>query len=201
MFSPLAHSAPPPLQQANVVGFLIDTSIPMNSNSQTPPKAAGNRRAGPQGTQLFSAEELRQFASESDSLPAGRASVHEPVLERLSANLGGKRSTVRAGRQTIGRSKENDIVIDDHTVSSLHAWIINQHGRCVIMNTLSTNGTFVNDKRIHEVLLKHGDHIRLGQVEFVFLTRESDAASSTHSRWIVVGSTLAGLAVLAWWLI
>lgn len=174
----------------------------MNSNGQTPPKAAGKRPSGPQGTQLFSAAELRQFASESESLSASRASVHEPVLERVSANLDGKRFTLRAGRQTIGRGGENDIIVDDPSVSSSHAWIINQHGRCAIMNTLSTNGTFVNDKRIHETVLKHGDHVRLGQAELVFLTRErDDAASSTHSRWIVAGLTLAGFAVLAWWLI
>jgi pSer/pThr/pTyr-binding forkhead associated (FHA) protein len=68
------------------------------------------------------------------------------------------------------------------------------------MNTLSTNGTFVNDKRIHETILKHGDHIRLGQAEFAFLTRERGAAGWPRPRWIAAGVlALAGLGALAWW--
>ncbi len=70
------------------------------------------------------------------------------------------------------------------------------------MNTLSTNGTFVNGKRIHEAILKHNDRIQLGQIEFVFLTRELDAVNPTRPRWILAGALiLIGLAVLAWWLI
>ena len=174
----------------------------MNSRGQTPPRPAGRRSSGPQGTQLFSAAELRQYASEAGLGSDGRASVHEPVLEGVSAGLEGRRFSLRSGRQTIGRGGDNDITVDDPSVSSSHAWIINQHGHYVIMNTLSTNGTFVNDKRIHEAILKHGDHIRLGQAEFVFLTRERGVPGGARLRWIAAGLLmLIGLGVLAWWLI
>ncbi len=174
----------------------------MNSDVQTPARPGGRRTAGPQGTQLFSAEELRRYARETELASDGRASVHEPVLDGVSAGLEGRRFSLRSGRQTIGRGGGNDILIDDPGVSSSHAWIINQHGHHVIMNTLSTNGTFVNDKRIHEAILKHGDRIRLGQAEFVFLTRERDAADKTRMRWIGFGFgllTLGGLGALTWW--
>jgi len=174
----------------------------MNSPAQTPLRPVGKRSAGPQGTQLFSAAELRQYASEAELGSDGRASVHEPVLEGISAGLEGHRFSLRSGRQTIGRAGSNDFVVDDPSVSSGHAWIINQHGHYVIMNTLSTNGTFVNDKSIHEAILKHGDHIRLGQAEFVFLTRERGIAGTVRLRWVVTGVlVLAGLGVLAWWLV
>jgi hypothetical protein len=173
----------------------------MNSRGQTPPRPAGNRPAGPQGTQLFSAAELHQYASEAELGVDGRASAHAPVLEGASAGLEGQRFSLRPGRQTIGRGGDNDIIVVDPRVSSSHAWIINQHGHCVIMNTLSTNGTFVNDKRIHETILKHGDHIRLGQAEFVFLTREHGAPDGMRLRWVALGLLmLAGLGALAWWL-
>ena len=172
----------------------------MNSDVQTPARSGGRRTAGPQGTQLFSAEELHQYASETGLASDGRASVHEPVIEGVGEGLEGRRFSLRSGRQTIGRGGDSDIVIDDPSVSSSHAWIINQHGHHVIMNTLSTNGTFVNDKRIHEAVLKHGDRIRLGQAEFVFLTRERGAAGTTRLRWIGFGLlTLGGLGALAWW--
>ena len=70
------------------------------------------------------------------------------------------------------------------------------------MNTLSTNGTFVNDKRIHEVMLRHGDHVRLGQAEFVFLTRERGVVTDGPLRWIAGGLlVLILVGVFAWWLV
>ena len=172
----------------------------MNSRVQTPSPLDGGRSAGPQGTQLFSTEQLRQYAIEAEPESSGRASAHEPVFEGVSAGLEGRRFSLRPGRQTIGRGGDNDIRIDDPSVSASHAWVINQHGHYVIMNTLSTNGTFVNDRRIHEAILKHGDHIRLGQAEFAFLTRERGVVGTRRLRWIAAGLvTLGGLGALAWW--
>lgn len=172
-----------------------------NPRNVTPP-ASPRRPSGPQGTQLFSADELNRLAVEAGAASDGRASVHEPVLEGANAGLEGRRFSLRAGRQTIGRRDDNDIVIGDLSVSSAHAWIMNQQGHYVIMNTLSTNGTFVNGKRVHEATLKHGDRVRLGQVEFVFLTREPGQHSHARSIAIALGVVaLAALAVLAWWLL
>ncbi|MHA6204777.1 FHA domain-containing protein [Dyella soli] len=167
-----------------------------------PPPAPWKRRSGPQGTRLFSAEELSRLARASGPASDGRASVREPVLEGLNEGLEGHRFSLRPGRQTIGRRDDNDIVIGDQSVSSAHAWVMNQQGHYVVMNTLSTNGTFVNGRRVHEATIKHGDRIRFGQVEFVFLTREP--GQRTHVRLYALAAgllVLAGLAALAWWLL
>lgn len=162
------------------------------------------RSSGPQGTRLFSAEELRQQATVVAIAPTGRASVQEPVLEAVGDGPA-HRYTVRPGRQAIGRRGDNDIVLDDPSVSASHAWIMNQQGHYVIMNTLSTNGTFVNGQRVHEALLHHGDRIRLGLAEFVFLTH--DRARGGGSRWrrlalgLGVVVALAALGALGWWLL
>jgi pSer/pThr/pTyr-binding forkhead associated (FHA) protein len=87
-------------------------------------------------------------------------------------------------------------------VSATHAWIINQHGHYVLMNTLSTNGTFVNDKRIHETVLAHGDRIRFGQAEFSFLTHERGPQNVRifgYAAAAVLG--LLALAGLTWWML
>ena len=174
----------------------------MDNPRNITPSASSRRSSGPQGTQLFSADELNRLAVEAGAASDGRASVHEPVLEGANAGLEGKRFSLRAGRQTIGRRDDNDIVIGDLSVSSAHAWIMNQQGHYVIMNTLSTNGTFVNGKRVHEATLKHGDRVRLGQVEFVFLTREPGQHSHKRGIAIALGVVaLAAIAVLAWWLL
>jgi hypothetical protein len=160
----------------------------------------GRRSSGPQGTQLFSADELNKLALETAPVSDGRASAKEPVLEGIHGALQGRRFSLRAGRQTIGRRDDNDIVINDLSVSSAHAWIMNQQGHYVVMNTLSTNGTFVNNKRVHEATIRHGDLIRFGQVEFVFLTREPGASRRARVSWFALAAVaLMGLGALAWW--
>ncbi|MFO7582793.1 FHA domain-containing protein [Guyparkeria sp.] len=154
-----------------------------------------NRSAGPQGTMLFQADTLQTRAGEAESRRDTRATVAEPVLEGRSPGIEGQRFTLRAGRQTLGRRGNNDIVLEDASVSSSHAWILNQQGHHVIMNMLSTNGTFVNDKRVHEATLKHGDRIRLGQAEFVFLTREEGAGRVGPRHWLVGGLLVAAMAL------
>jgi len=169
----------------------------MSESTPTPSRRSDQRSLGPQGTRFFSTEALRQYASDAAD---GAISTRAPVLEGTSPGLEGRRFAIRRGRQKIGRQLDNEIVIDDMSVSGCHAWITQQHGRCIIMNTLSTNGTFVNDKRIHEVVLHHGDHIRLGQAEFVFLTRELGQPRHRYRRWIGAAVVLLLVAgVVAWW--
>ena len=172
----------------------------MEKSHQSSSSTTGRRSSGPQGTQLFSADELNKLALESASFSDGRASANEPVLEGMQGALQGRRFSLRAGRQTLGRRDDNDIVINDLSVSSAHAWIMNQQGHYVVMNTLSTNGTFVNNKRVHEATIRHGDLIRFGQVEFVFLTREPGASKRARLTWsAVLAAAVAGLSALAWW--
>ncbi len=174
----------------------------MSDRGQAPLPRTGGRPAGPQGTRFFPAGELRKYASEAGDGADGRASAHQPVLVGSSAGVEGRRFVLRPGRQAIGRRADNDIVLDDLSVSASHAWITNQHGRCIVMNTLSTNGTFVNDRRVHEALLQDGDRVRLGQAEFLFLTRERGASGKAFGRWVGIGLSLAvAAAALAWWFV
>lgn len=173
----------------------------MSSPGQTLPHRAVEKSSGPQGTRLFSTQALRQYAGETEFAPDGPASTRQPVLEGLSPGLESLRFPLRQGRQTIGRRTDNDIIVDDSSVSGSHGWIIIQPEHYVIMNTLSTNGTYVNDRRVHEASLKHGDHVRLGEAEFRFLTREQDASPALRPRWIAWGLLLLGAAAIAWWLI
>lgn len=65
---------------------------------------------------------------------------------------------------TIGRSSENDIVINDAKVSRTHLQLVqNDNGICSVVNLSSTNGTFVNGQKITgEVQLQQHDVIRIG---------------------------------------
>lgn len=76
----------------------------------------------------------------------------------------------------IGRSTQNDVVIDDPHISRIHARIIRQRGVFLLEDLNSTNGTFVNERRVvHPVVLQAGDTIRLGpNVRLRFVGPESD---------------------------
>ena len=64
---------------------------------------------------------------------------------------------------TIGRSKDNDITIDDASVSRHHATIIQTASGIVISDNGSSNGTFINGNRIHgEQALSTNDILKLG---------------------------------------
>ena len=52
-------------------------------------------------------------------------------------------------RQSVGRTKENDLVIEDPSISKIHAALtVNGDGRLVVADTGSTNGTFIENSRI-----------------------------------------------------
>lgn len=68
---------------------------------------------------------------------------------------------------SVGRDSSNDIVVDNKIVSRHHAhFMINSQGQVVIKDLGSPNGTFVNDKKITEVILVPGDVVKLGNVIF-----------------------------------
>lgn len=68
----------------------------------------------------------------------------------------------------IGRQLDNDLVIDDSTVSRRHAQIRWRFGRFVIHDVGSKAGTFVNGKPISESVLQSGDIVTLGKVSLIY---------------------------------
>ena len=70
---------------------------------------------------------------------------------------------------SIGRWKNNDVVLDDPTVSGHHANIDYVNDLIYLYDLDSRNGSFVNKKRITSQLLKSGDVINLGNstIEYV----------------------------------
>lgn len=65
---------------------------------------------------------------------------------------------------TVGRDAENDIVIDDESVSTHHAEIRLEDGRHILKDLGSTNGLRVNGDRAMESVLNDGDLLRFGGV-------------------------------------
>ena len=74
-----------------------------------------------------------------------------------------------AGTVNVGRASDNQIIVQDATVSRHQAWIKAEGDEFVVFDIGSGNGTFVNDERIQEPhRLSSGDVVRFGDVAFVF---------------------------------
>lgn len=85
-------------------------------------------------------------------LPDGTQAVHDLTDEKI----------------TIGRLPENDLQIEEGSVSSRHAELVLEHDRYHLHDLGSTNGTFVNEEPVTDVILSPGDQMRFGSVEAVF---------------------------------
>jgi len=73
---------------------------------------------------------------------------------------------------TLGRRVDNDIVIKDPYVSKYHFKIVQDEDNYFIEDLDSANGTFLNGERLEDaVMLKNGDIIRIGNIEFLFVNK------------------------------
>ena len=69
--------------------------------------------------------------------------------------------------KTMGRAARADFVVDAALVSRFHCrFTVGSEGSLLLEDLDSTNGTFVNDKRVQRGTLTQGDRVRAGRVEF-----------------------------------
>jgi len=78
---------------------------------------------------------------------------------------------------TVGRMKGNTIVIEDDSVSLMHARISQKNGQAFLKDLNSTNGTTINGQPIKEAKLRHFDRIGFADIEAQFLA-DSPAANA-----------------------
>jgi pSer/pThr/pTyr-binding forkhead associated (FHA) protein len=88
---------------------------------------------------------------------------------------------------TIGRNPGNALQPDDPSVSGQHACIrltpsayLDDSMEATIEDQGSTNGTWVNDKSIRRHLLKHGDRLTIGTLNFKFIDEQALALGGTR---------------------
>ena len=89
---------------------------------------------------------------------------------------GAEELVLTEGTVTIGRTKDNDIQVDDPAVSAYHAKLVSFFKPTYIQDLRSTNGTYVNGVRIMEHTLEHGDIITIGKHN-IYFSKESGFAS------------------------
>jgi pSer/pThr/pTyr-binding forkhead associated (FHA) protein len=77
--------------------------------------------------------------------------------------------------KTIGRSTTADFIVDAGMVSRFHCRLTaTEDGKIEIQDLESTNGTFVNDRRVDRGVVGVGDRIRIGRVELAVKSGDDD---------------------------
>lgn len=97
-------------------------------------------------------------------VPPAREAPPTYKLLATSGLLSGRTFTITAKGLVIGRDPANcQVVVADDEVSRLHAWIgLNESGEVVVQDRHSANGTYVNQVRVQERVLRHNDEISVG---------------------------------------
>lgn len=130
----------------------------------------------------------RTLVAIADTDPAGRpvataaavAALTAPVgygkLVVLSSNFAGKEFELSRPQMIIGRTDENDLVINHRSISRNHAKLVREPdtGRYTISDLQSSNGVRVNGQDYGKVELRRGDVVDLGHVRLRFVEPGED---------------------------
>ena len=118
-------------------------------------------------------EELH--TTSSTDTPRGEAKEESQELALLVPvnGNGSSEHPIRKGRQSLGSSPDNDIRIKSEFTSRHHAQIISNSTNSILRDLNSTNGTYVNSKRIKRHALRNGDSITIGKNRFKYVKQNS----------------------------
>jgi hypothetical protein len=158
-----------PDSSVEVGDIVVDAADPTDRSQAVvaPPEAADE--AGPQ-------PEGGDESSPAEPSPAPAPPMGEGTAVFVVPGADGPRATLRETRPdgttrtiifdgrplTIGRAPDNVLVVRDGRASRHHARIDGRRGTLILSDLGSTNGSFVNDRRVDSVALGTGDRIRIG---------------------------------------
>jgi len=106
-------------------------------------------------------------------LDAEQKPLGEIAIRFLSGPLAEKIIYIQKPVTTIGRDKQNDIIVFDQRVSRRHACIRQLNGSWIIENLSQSSYVAINQQRTPQGILQHNSVVSLGDnISFVFLVRQ-----------------------------
>jgi transcriptional regulator with GAF, ATPase, and Fis domain len=106
----------------------------------------------------------------------------KPRLLAISGALTGTVRLVVNGHMSIGRDDANQLCLTDPVVSRKHCTIQQADQQFELVDLDSHNGTFVNGIPVRRKVVEHGDTIRIGSSELVFLMHEGESVNTVKIR-------------------
>lgn len=86
--------------------------------------------------------------------------------------------------KNMGRAPRADFVVDAALVSRVHCrFTLSEKNELELEDLDSTNGTFVNGKRVTKAMLSDGDTLTVGRVQFVVNTQANKDSGSPKTTW------------------
>ncbi|HET7503748.1 MAG TPA: FHA domain-containing protein [Kofleriaceae bacterium] len=169
------ESTVPPTEPMNAVTPAVTAPHPIHQ-APTAPQLIGNPNrtlvaiadTDPNGRTIGPAT--------AEAVAALTASVGYGKLVVLSSNFAGKEFELSRPQMIIGRTDENDIVINHRSISRNHAKLVREPetSRYTISDLQSSNGVRVNGQDYGKVELRRGDVIDLGHVRLRFVEAGED---------------------------
>lgn len=111
--------------------------------------------------------------------PASKPSGAPACLVFIAGERVGHKVALRPGRLEVGREPTCDIMLVSDLVSRNHARFVVGDEQALLVDLGSTNGTYVNDRRIRDRILVDGDRISFGQVMLKYLA-QGNAEAAYH---------------------
>lgn len=122
-----------------------------------------------QAIDIGDAQDEEMLAEVLHELPATDAILFVKRGNNVGATYLLDTDVVRAGRHP-----DNEVFLDDVTVSRRHAEFRREGQQFVVQDVGSLNGTYVNSERTDSKVLHRGDEVQIGMFKLVFLTGSSD---------------------------
>jgi predicted component of type VI protein secretion system len=112
-------------------------------------------------------EQTEQIRAAPPAHPGDDVSV--PRLVVLNTVFAGSAFPLRAPEAVLGRTDDNDIVLEHRSVSRNHCKIVREGDRVRILDLKSANGILVNGEEVEQAVLRNGDVVELGKVRVRFV--------------------------------
>jgi hypothetical protein len=170
--------APPPVAQTA-------QDVPDNDGTSNVLEGQGPGTLMPVSVEFASAVKPPDSADDTKKIVTAKAvqylkDAHKVTVSRLILLKQGSEASfpLTGDTYTIGRHRNNDIVISDPKVSSFHARLDRGPEGFLLVDLQSRNGCFVNNKRVENAELHTGDEIRLGTARLAYKVDYTSLLSS-----------------------
>lgn len=150
---------PGDLIQIGDYSLALKTDQPAEERQTRPAPAVGDAKT-----------QVAEMPTTVTSMPDEQLGPNERArLVAVSSNLAGEEFIVDRREVIMGRTDENDVVVNHRSISRNHAKIVARNGTFTIIDLASSNGVRVNGDDFGTTALVNGDIIELGNVKLRFV--------------------------------
>ncbi len=115
-----------------------------------------------------------------------------PSLFVFRGNNQGTRFELEGDSLSLGRDAANDIRLNDTEVSRRHAEMLRTAGTFTLTDLDSSNGTYVNGKKVHSHELANGDEVQLGSTKMLFTSLADESTGGAADRIDIIARSQQG---------